>query len=173
MARPYGGKGVAELERLATEKAGDAKVMADVIAELRQRTVPKARKLLARLSGESTLTPAAPRKSSSKSKKTPSKGNDSKPIASGPMVNAAPATMTPDGDRSTEQTFELLRETFTLEAEILARWGMTPTLPKEIKKLVIVEWRKLLKGGPDDRGRSIKMLELDMLKLASYDGSEF
>jgi hypothetical protein len=173
MARPYGDKGVAELERLATENAGDAKVMADVIAELRKRTVPKARKLLARLSGESTLTPATPRKSSSKSKKAPSKGNGSKPIASGPMVNAAPATMTPDGDRSTEQTFELLRETFTLEAEILARWGMTPTLPKEIKKLVIIEWRKLLKGGPDDRGRSIKMLELDMLKLASYDGSEF
>ena len=46
-------------------------------------------------------------------------------------------------------------------------------MPKEIKKLVIVEWRKLLKGGPDDRGRSIKKLELDMLKLASHDGSEF
>ena len=166
MARPYGDKGVAELERLATENAGDAKVMADVIAELRKRTVPKARKLLARLSGESPSTPAATRKASSKSDGT-------KPIASGLMVDAALATMNPDGDRSTEQTFELLRETFTLEAEILARWGMTPTLPKEIKKLVIVEWRKLLKGGPDDRGRSIKKLELDMLKLASHDGSEF
>ena len=173
MARPYGDKGVAELERLATENAGDAKVMADVIAELRKRTVPKARKLLARLSGESPSTLAATRKASSKSKKASSKSDSTKPIASGLMVDAALATMNPDGDRSTEQTFELLRETFTLEGEILARWGMTPTMPNEIKKLVIVEWRKLLKGGPDDRGRSIKTLELDMLKLASHDGSEF
>ena len=96
MARPYGDKGVAELERLATENAGDAKVMADVIAELQKRTVPKARKLLARLSGGSPSTPAATRKASSKSKKASSKSDGTKPIASGLMVDAALATMNPD-----------------------------------------------------------------------------
>jgi len=187
MARPYRGKSVVELERLAEVNTGDPRVMADVIAELRHRNVPKARKLLARLSGESSTGRAAPRKATARPTKatarptkatarpTKATANDgrAKPVVAGPVVEAEPATTNPDVDRNLQQAFELLRETFTFEAELMARWGVTPTLPKEIAQSVFTAWRKLLKSGPDERGRSLELLEQDMAKLAGHDGSEF
>lgn len=180
MARPYIGKSVVELERLAEVNTGDPRVMADVIAELRHRNVPKAKKLLARLAGESSTGRAAPRKATIRPTKAavrPSKATAkdgrAEPVVPGPVVEAEAATTIPETDRSTEQRYELLRETFTFEAEIMARWGVTPTLPKEMAQSVFTAWRKLLKSGPDERGRSLELLEQDMAKLASHDGSEF
>jgi len=158
---------------MAKTNAADARVITDIIAELRHRSTNTARKLLATLSGESAPTPAGSRKVTSK----PAKGKSEKALPksedSGPTIDAAPATTTPATDRSVEQAFELLRETFTLEAEILARWGMTAAMPDDLRKLVIAEWRKVLKAGADDRGRSIEMLEINLAKLASHEGSEF
>jgi len=173
MARPYRGKSVVELERLAEVNTGDPRVMADVIAELRHRNVPKARKLLARLSGESSTGRAAPRKATARPTKATANDGRAKPVVAGPVVEAEPATTNPDVDRNLQQAFELLRETFTFEAELMARWGVTPTLPKEIAQSVFTAWRKLLKSGPDERGRSLELLEQDMAKLAGHDGSEF
>jgi hypothetical protein len=187
MARPYIGKSVVELERLAEANPDDANVIAGVIAELRHRNVPRAKKLLARLSGESSPSRAVPRKSTArptkatarptkataKPTKAAAKDGRAKPVVPGPVVEAELATTNPDVDRSLQQAFELLRESFTLEAEILARWGMTPTLPKVIVQSVFTAWRKVLKSGPDDRGRSLELLEQDMAELAGHDGSEF
>ncbi len=180
MARPYIGKSVVELERLAEANPDDANVIAGVIAELRHRNVPKAKKLLARLSGESSPSRAAPRKASARPTKATAgptkattKNGRAKPVVPGPVVEAEAATTNPDVDRKLQDAFELLRETFTFEAEVLARWGITPTLPKEIAQSVFAAWRKLLKSGPDERGRSLELLEQDMAKLAGHDGSEF
>jgi hypothetical protein len=180
MARPYISKSVVELERLAEANPDDANVIAGVIAELRHRNVPKAKKLLARLSGEPSSSRAAPRKSTARPTKATArptkaaaKDGRAKAVVSDQLVEAEAATTNPDVDRNLQEVFELLRETFTFEAEILAKWGMTPTLPKEMVQLVFTSWRKLLKGGPDERGRSLGLLEQDMAKLAGHDGSEF
>jgi len=173
VTRRYVKKNVGELEALAAANRDDPRVIADIIAELRHRSVPKARKLLARLTGEPAAAPTAPRKASPKTVRAPDRRTGAKVGSDGPIVEAATAVTNPPVDRNLEQTYELLRETFTFEAEILARWGVTPTLPREIAQSVFAAWRKLLKSGPDERGRSLELLEQDMAKLASHDGSEF
>lgn len=180
MARSYTRKSVEELAQLAEEKRDDVDVIAGIIAELRHRKVPKAKKLLARLSGESSPSRSAPRKATARPTKATAgptkataKNGRAKPVVPGPVVEAEAATTIPDVDRNLQEVFELLRETFTFEAEILAKWGMTPTLPKEMVQLVFTSWRKLLKGGPDERGRNLGLLEQDMAMLAGHDGSEF
>jgi hypothetical protein len=75
--------------------------------------------------------------------------------------------------RDLEQRFELLRATFTIEAEILARWGMTSSMPPEIEAQVFSSWRKSLKkNSDDDLGRSIVSLEEDMKRLAEERAAE-
>lgn len=173
MGRPYADKGVADLERLVEANLSDERVIAEIVAELRRRTVPKAKKLLARLASESDAPLSGSKKSTAKPAKGKPEKESPKSEDSGPIIDAAPSTTTPATDRSLEQAFELLRETFTLDAEILARWGMTAAMPDDLRKLVIAEWRKVLKAGADDRGRSVEMLEIDLAKLASHEGSEF
>ncbi len=56
----------------------------------------------------------------------------------------------------------LLRKTFTAEAEILARWGMTPGLPADARAAVVAWWRSRLTSVPDAMGRTIDALERDL-----------
>jgi hypothetical protein len=75
--------------------------------------------------------------------------------------------------RDLEQRFELLRSTFTIEGEILARWGMTSSMPPEIEAQVLSSWRKSLEqGSVDSLGRSIVSLEEDLKRLAEERAAE-
>jgi hypothetical protein len=62
--------------------------------------------------------------------------------------------------------FEILRATFTVEGELLARWGMTEDIPPEIEDRVFALWRKRLSNLPDDRGRSLRRLDEDLVSLS-------
>jgi hypothetical protein len=171
MRREYTSKGIAELRKMAQEHSGNPAILKKIVHELGFRSTQASRKLLAELTaGSSPAKPVRVAKKQTTTRATPAKRRAPEP---GPVVESPAATTAPALERGQQETFELLRETFTLEAEILARWGMTPAVPKEIEKLVFAEWRKLLKGGPDDRGRSIETLEKDISKLAGRDGSEF
>ena len=171
MRREYTSKGIAELRKMAQEHSGNPAILNKIVHELGFRSTRASRKLLAELTvGSAPSKPARVAKKQTSTRATPAKRRAPEP---GTVVDSPAATTESPLDRGQQETFDLLRETFTLEAEILARWGMTPAAPKEIEKLVFAEWRKLLKGGPDDRGRSMEMLEEDISKLASQDRSEF
>ncbi len=171
MKREYTSKGIAELRKMAQEHSGNPAILNKIVHELGFRSTKASRKLLAELTaGRAPSKPVRVAKKQTSTRATPTKRRAPE---AGPVVESPAATTESPVDRGQQETFELLRETFTLEAEILARWGMTPAVPKEIEKLVLAEWRKLLKGGPDDRGRSIETLEMDISKLAGRDGSEF
>jgi len=60
------------------------------------------------------------------------------------------------------QRLALLRTTFTEEAERLARWGMTPNLPAELRKLVAQGWVGRVTEVPDGMGRSRESLQREL-----------
>lgn len=63
------------------------------------------------------------------------------------------------------QRLALLRTTFTEEAERLARWGMTPVLPGELRQLVAQAWAERVSEAPDRMGRSRDTLQQDLGNL--------
>ena len=63
--------------------------------------------------------------------------------------------------------YESLRSTFTLEGEILARWGMTPDLPQDLVSATFESWRRRLSTQPDRRGRNILKLDEDLRALSA------
>ena len=58
--------------------------------------------------------------------------------------------------------YRVLRETFTLEGEILARWGMTAAMPRDLEANVFERWAKLVSVQEDDFGRSVVSLKRDI-----------
>ncbi len=68
------------------------------------------------------------------------------------------------------QRLALLRTTFTEEAERLARWGMTPVLPGELRQLVAQAWAARVSEVPDRMGRSRNTLQQDLESLAQSSG---
>jgi hypothetical protein len=66
---------------------------------------------------------------------------------------------------SDSERLAILRSTFTAEAEILARWGVTPALPAECLAQVSDWWRAKLSGEPDLMGRSVASLERDLAQV--------
>jgi len=65
---------------------------------------------------------------------------------------------------------ELLRATFNVEGELLARWGMTSTIPKDFEKTIFDAWSKALTAVPDEFGRTIEQLISDLERLKSERG---
>jgi len=61
-----------------------------------------------------------------------------------------------------EKHYRVLRETFTLEGEILARWGMTAAIPRDLEAKVFELWAKLVSVEEDDFGRSVVSLQRDI-----------
>lgn len=64
-----------------------------------------------------------------------------------------------------QKRYRALRETFTLEGEILARWGMAGSIPREIEEAVFRLWAKLVKVEEDEFGRSVLILQRDIKVL--------
>lgn len=60
-----------------------------------------------------------------------------------------------------------LRATFTLEGEILARWGMTPDLPAEIEKVVFDMWRRLLSTYSDRPSCTVQGIGVYLCRLSA------
>ena len=77
------------------------------------------------------------------------------------MAATAPPLGRADADR-----LALLRTTFTAEAEILAKWGITPSLPADARATVVAWWRSRLTRVPDAMGRTIEVLDRDLAAVA-------
>jgi len=87
-------------------------------------------------------------------KRVPAGGGGSEVATAYPLGTA-------DADR-----LALLRTTFTAEAEILAKWGMTPSLPTAGRAVVVEWWRAQLTLVPDAMGRSADTLDRDRAAAA-------
>ena len=79
--------------------------------------------------------------------------------AGGRASAAAPAPLL---GRADADRLALLRTTFTAEAEILAKWGITPGLPADARATVVAWWRSRLTRVPDAMGRTIEALDRDL-----------
>jgi hypothetical protein len=67
--------------------------------------------------------------------------------------------------RDYKARYEVLRETFTAEAELLARWGMTPSMPTEMRREVFTSWRRWLSRREHPHGMTVSDLDADMTTL--------
>jgi hypothetical protein len=168
--RKLGTRDLAALaERGASEKA-------QVIEELAHRTSRAARRLLAELSSNgasgTSRAPGRAARPESKVERPPADRPRSRahtgPAADNHRGAAGESEPRPDGvDRDLQTRFDLLRATFTVEGEILARWGMTEEMPAEIEASVVEQWRVHLSSAPDHRGRTLTTLDMDMRSLAA------
>jgi hypothetical protein len=62
--------------------------------------------------------------------------------------------------------YEFLRNTFTEEGELLAKWGMTPTLPEDVIEKTFKHWEEHLAKNTDPMFRTIPQLKIDKEKFA-------
>lgn len=167
MTRPYISLSIAQLEFLASEDFVDPQPIQLLIDELRHRNGPRARRLLAQL--ELQLSSAN------------TEDGSSDQVSEGAWVGPAGSADCGGGSSTdahkplfqTAEDYELLlrrhedlRLTFTVEAELLARWGMTPSMPLDMQELIFTEWAKRLPQAPDVLGRSVESLEADQSRIA-------
>jgi len=154
-ARPYASYTIARMEQLASASDDDPEVLERLLAELEHRTVPRARRLRSRLErtvGVSKGAPLPPVTKRGASAETDGTEATAAEVASAEF-------------ESLRQTYELLRATFTVEAEVLARWGMTSAMPQDLQELVFGEWMKRLSEEPDEAARSTWTLQEDRLHV--------
>lgn len=163
--RPYSKSRVEELEALALASAQDAVVLRNLLLELECRKTPRAVKLRQKV--QEALTRSGDGASKPSATAAP---NRAKPVAaSGPRPQAAAvadaAFYVPLTDPEVAQCLKALRDTFTPRGELLARWGMTESLPDELIEVVIREWKRLLKNPEAAQGRSSRDLDRDFDRI--------
>jgi hypothetical protein len=164
-ARPYSSYGIDRLELLASSSGDDPDVVARLIAELEHRKTPKARELRSRLQKTSRMT------GPQSARPFPDSTNLGQTARSPGVTNQTEKRETAGSDVTSAQyeslrhRYELLRQTFTVEAEVLARWGMTAAMPQDFQELVFGEWMKWLSENPDESGRTAPALQEDRLRI--------
>ena len=163
--RPYSTFRVEALETMVSENPADKGLLTDVRAELQRRTTDKAKRLLVEVEQHMTATKA--RASAAGRIRT----RHSPPSVSCPGRDIANATPGPVS-LGVDARYELLRLTFTLEAEILAGWGMTEAMPREFQNIVFELWAATLADGADSFGRSPASLDEDLRRLQLERGGD-
>jgi hypothetical protein len=156
--RPYKSSSLPELIAVTKAKNVSEKIVKDVLAELECRTTAGARRLKRELLGTypQLATKAVVRNS------TPPAKRASRQSSIHPSDSNFPATIVYEENAV---AYEFLRNTFTEEGEILARWGMTPTLPDAIMKKIFEMWKEHLSKNKDSMFRTLQQLESDQAKL--------
>lgn len=165
--RPYITLGFDELERLAQSNESNAQVIEDLIEELGHRKKnPKAQRLKLRLE-RPQQQPNVHAVNPDDSDGTPvHRVGDQMPASwQGSLGLSTSSSDSADNYSALALRYESLRATFTVEAELLARWGMTPLLPHHLQDLVFDEWLKKLKDGQHGR-LSISALNADRARIA-------
>lgn len=140
--RPYVNLGVDALRQLAVDHRDDARVISELKEELGRRNVLAARRLLAELDSGGTVTAAQARK-------------DGMGNSAGSHSNSSELA----------ERYEALRATFTEVGSILARWGMTESMPPEMRSRVAELWWSACSDVPDALGRDRQQLTNDMARV--------
>ncbi len=58
-----------------------------------------------------------------------------------------------------QRRYEALRQTFTEAGELLAQWGMTESLPQDLIKIVLAEWKVIVTSEQNSSGKTLQELE--------------
>lgn len=142
--RPFSSHTIAQLEAMENQARIDPVLRAALADELSHRKTAKARGLAARLEQEASSPDA------------------------GPDTNAQ--IVVRNGESVTVQSMlddlELLRSTFSEAGEILARWGMTESMPREIREVVLDLWHTRLANSDAPLGRTSARLAESVRRLA-------
>jgi len=160
MTRPLMSLRVDQLTMKFRNAGGDIEALRALSAELGYRKTSTAKALLrevdaqlGRLSqkpstGTKTIAPQTPDKEDPYKSKTRRRQ----------VTEEAPRTLPVD--------YELLRKTFSAESELLARWGMTSTIPDDFMSVVFDGWCDRLTDSPDEFGRTVDSAREDRAQLA-------
>lgn len=147
--RPYIQLSIEALESLAASSASDATILADLIEELGHRKMGRAQRLRYRLEAGAPL--GASGNCALSSVRDTHAGEARAEAADdqgGPDDELASIMAASDQEYSVLlEKYESLRATFTAEAELLARWGMTPALPRDMQDFIFSQWNKKLSKG--------------------------
>lgn len=155
IGRPYMQLSLDALKAKIGDSPGNRVLLEEVQHELAFRTTLGAKRLeryvQALLAGADTE--AIPPNSSKKASKTLSTSDGS-----------APPTAAPSSDL--ESRYLALRATFTAEAEMLSRWGMTSLAPQPLRDVMFSYWQQVFNsGGQHPLGLGDEDLERDLEAL--------
>lgn len=156
--RPYRSWSILQLEELASAESENDEVLKALVAELDLRTARRARRLRRKLNfivspdscGETTHVGLV-----SNEGREP----ESASACHGPSEWYSRYT-------ALAAKYEALRATFTLEAELLSRWGMTPLLPRDFQDLLFEAWRKRLETSTEGFEWTLETLSGDLVRIA-------
>ena len=157
MSRPYMRLRIDQLTAIADDPTTSPEARERLMEELQFRNSQGARKLLARMRGG-----GAP--GGERAIPTVARGRAAREREIPPAPD--PLEMPPEAiDR--EAALAALRETYTIGAEILARWGMTTAIDEELFDVVVDWWSGKVSDQPDRFGRSRSSLAHDVSRLRS------
>jgi len=148
--RPYMAMSIEDLT--STVRNASSRMLLDEVAnELSHRKTHRARRLAQEIEGLQAGERPAQRKA-----REDTRSSDTAPLA------------TSIEDDALTVRYNALRATFTAEAEILARWGLTALAPHDLRIEAISHWRQALHEDPEAHplGLSIDDLERDLQALA-------
>ena len=161
---------LAKLEEMFKMFPLDLPILVSLQGELAHRKTPAAKQLLtvvnAKLKAAESKPASHPPKGTSggtlsgKSAAEFKQGLTGPPVSK-PMEAKAAPTLYP----SAESAYARLRATFTEEGELTARWGMTPSLPPQLRTVLVEGWRGMLRKSATADGRTIADLEADLKRI--------
>lgn len=164
MVRPHLNSSLQDLTAIVDDPESPPELLSEVADELRHRTTKGARNLLKRLDDDPV------RRTSKQRDSKPGNGRRSHhtTVQSVDSPSAFPTETQIENEsaRDIATQFAALRATFTAEAEILARWGLTCAMPEDIVQLVLKNWANRVTDEPDDFGRSRTSLSRDSARLS-------
>ena len=138
VGRPYRSQSIVELSEIFNS-SNDVDELSLIRNELLFRTTRAARKLLAEVDARLGVE----------------------------SETSTPATILQIELDTIKKRYELLRQTFDVQGEVLSRWGMTSAMPDELQKLVFDYWSDAVTENEDLFGRTTKKLKADQEKLLS------
>jgi plasmid stabilization system protein ParE len=147
---------------ITSGKNVSSKVVDEIIDELGNRKTQAARRYLAELHEKfpRLAEPAKAAKSKQAAKRAVARASTP---SRAPRVSAGPTVFAYEEN---SVAYEFLRNTFTEEGELLAKWGMTPTLPDDLIQKTFDQWIEHLSKNTDPMFRTIDQLNLDREKFA-------
>ena len=167
----------AKLEEMFNTNPSDLEVLISLQQELVHRKKTYAIQLLTKVNAKLETVQLMPVAQSQKAAggKAPSAASTtaSSQVPKVPTRSSSPeTTQRPLSLPGTETAYAHLRATFSEEGELMARWGMTPSLPRLLQEIVMGGWRDLLRDSPTADGRTLVNFERDITRISEISAKE-
>ena len=124
--RPYISKSILQLRQIAAANLGDTKILGDLKIELSHRKSSAAKSLFAEIESGPVAPPAYSPK---------------------PREQIPESSLGESECAALEARYELLRATFSEQGAVLARWGLTESMPDDLLAKIVSLWIDEFNGG--------------------------